>query len=163
MNKAQRNRYWGVLWPDACQVQKWHPKDEDRRRDVTFAATGQESTSKLSEDQITLLFNKLKWLADPHNFEKAYADANPEIALEENKREKVIFRIQATAARKGFNEGWLVKASEHKCARHRVSCWRKLPMEELINFSKTVTSRKGEAAPVQDGCTGVVDPDDIVF
>jgi predicted outer membrane protein len=130
---------------------------------VTFAATGQESTSKLTNDQITRLFNKLKWLADPGNFEKAYADANPEIALEENKRQRAIFRIQKTAEKKGFNETWLETAVEHKCAKHRVSCWRKLPLAELINFSKTVESRKGRAAPVQDGCTGVVDPDDIVF
>lgn len=141
MNAKQRSTYFGRLWPDACQAQKWNVKDEERRKDVTFAATGEESTSKLSEEQITLLFNKLKWLADPTNFDKAYKDANPEIALKDHKREQVIWRILDTATKKHFNEAWLEVAAAHKCAKHRCKSWRELPMGELVNFSKTVCSR----------------------
>jgi|GEM_PF-2185120 len=163
MNASQRSTYFGRLWPEACAAQKWNPRDEERRRDVTFAATGKESTSKLTEDQITLLFNKLKWLADPNNFEKAYADANPEIALAENKRGQVIHRIEKTATAKSLNSIYLDKAAEHKCRVHHVRTWRDLPIQELINFSKTISARKGSKTPVQGSCTGVVADDDIVF
>lgn len=159
MNANQRSTYFGRLWPEACQVQKWNPKNEERRRDVTFAATGQESTSKLTEDQITLLFNKLKWLADPNNFEKAYADANPELALKEHKRNQVIWRIEKAAKERDFNETWLEAAAEHKCAKHKCRGWRNLPIRELVNFSRTVSGRKAEKTPAQEGCTGVVGTD----
>ncbi len=163
MNASQRSTYFGRLWPEACAAQKWNPKDEERRRDVTHAATGKESTSKLTEAQITLLFNKLKWLADPNNFEKALADANPTQALEEHKREQIIWRIEHTAAKKGFNEAWLAKASAGKCTRHNVKSWRQLPTVELVKFSMTVDSRAPNKTPVQEPCTGVVAEDDIVF
>jgi hypothetical protein len=163
MTTSQRSTYFGRLWPDACHAQKWHPKNEERRRDVTFAATGQESASKLTQDQVTLLFNKLKWLADPNNFEKAYADANPDLALKNHKRKQVTWRIEQAAEKRGLNEAWLEAAAEHKCAKHKARGWRNLPIRELVNFSRTVSSRRPQAAPVQDACTRTVDPDDIVF
>lgn len=163
MTTSQRRTYFARLWPDACQAQGWNPKDEERRRDVTHAATGQESTSKLTQKQITLLFNKLAWLADPNNFEKAFADANPEIALADHQRTQVIWRIEKTAGEKGFNSVYLDKAAEHKCRVHNARSWSELPIEELINFSKTISARQGNKKPVQGACTGAAAEDNLPF
>lgn len=156
MTPSQRSTYFGTLWPAACKAQGWNPKDEERRRDVTHAATGKESTSKLTQEQITLLFNKLKWLADPTNFDLAMADANPELALAANKRNNVIWRIEQAAAGQSLNETYLAKVAENKCTAHHVKSWRELPLQELVNFSRTIAARAGrkkQAAPVQTGCT----------
>lgn len=163
MTASQRRTYFATLWPAACQAQGWNAKDEERRRDITFSATGKESTSKLTQEQITLLFNKLKWLADPTNFDLAMADANPELALADHQRTQVIWRIEKTAADKGFNSVYLDKAAEHKCRVHNARSWRELPIQELINFSKTMASRQGSKKPVQKACTGAVDADNIPF
>lgn len=147
MNQRQRSTYFGTLWPAACQAQGWSIKDEHRRKCVTVGATGEESTSDLNEDQITLLFNKLKFLADPKNFDKALADADPAAALEENKRKQLIWRIEKAAAKvPGDAERWLAEMGAGKCAAHNVREWRKLPTPELLRFSFTVAARTTEMA-----------------
>lgn len=169
MTSTQRSHYFGRLWPDACKVQGWNSKDEQQRQRVTFAATGEESTGALDQDQITLLFNKLKWLGDPNNFDKALADADPEAALEESRRARVIWRIEKAAAKvPGDAEKWLAETGAGKCAAHGVLEWRKLPTPELLRFAFTVSkrttdearARRGKkaaksdaAAPVQEDCT----------
>jgi hypothetical protein len=158
MTASQRSTYFGTLWPAACASQKWNPKDDERRKDVTFSATSKESTSKLTQDEITRLFNKLKWLADPTNFDLALADADPEAALQANKRKQVIFRITEAAKEKRFDEAYLIKAAEHKCRAHNVTTWRELPIGEIIKFSMTICKRQAHAAPVQSACTGADDP-----
>jgi hypothetical protein len=172
MNASQRKTYFGNLWPAACKAQGWLVKDEDRRREVTNQATGKDSTSKLTEAQITLLFNKLKQLANPADFDLAYADANPEIALEEHKRGQIIWRIENSTAKAGLTEAWLEDISARKCATHAVKHWRQLPTVELVKLSMTVESRTSDevkdrrakkqqprAAAVQDTCTdGIVMP-----
>jgi hypothetical protein len=152
MTPSQRRHYHSRLWPDACKAQGWDKKDEEKRREVTEAATGKASSSALNQGQITLLFNKLKWLADPVNFDRAFADANPDLALEEDKRSRIIWRIEHTAAKKGFNEAWLHSISEHKCTHHNVKVWRQLPTTELLKLSMTVDARKKHAEPRQDEC-----------
>lgn len=147
MTPRQRSMYFGELWPAACKVQGWSVKDEHRRKCVTFGATAEESTSALDQDQITLLFNKLKALADPQNFDKALADADPAAALEENKRKQLIWRIEKAAANvPGDVESWLAELATGKCAKHNVREWRKLPTPELLRFSFTVESRTTELA-----------------
>lgn len=146
MNARQRSTYFGTLWPAACAAQGWNPKDEDRRRDVTMEATGKDSTSRLTEAQITLLFNHLKQLANPEDFDLAYLTANPEIALEEHKRGQVIWRIEHTTAQAGLKEEWLVQISAAKCAANGVKQWRQLPTVELVKLSMTVESRTDEAS-----------------
>lgn len=146
MNAKQRSTYFGSLWPAACEAQGWDPKDEDRRRDVTMEATGRDSTSRLTEAQITLLFNHLKQLANPQDFDLAYLTANPEIALEEHKRGQVIWRIEHTAAAAGLKEEWLTEISAAKCAANGVKQWRQLPTVELVKLSMTVESRTSDEA-----------------
>jgi len=158
MSPSQRSTYFATLWPAACKAQGWNPKDAERRRDVTHAATGKASTSGLTEDQITLLFIKLKWLADPTNFDLAMADADPQAALKANKRVQVIYRIEQAARAGGFNEEYLIKAAEHKCAAHRVKAWRELPIKELVNFSRTIHARKRQPAPALQPPAGEPDP-----
>lgn len=144
MNGKQRSHYFGKLWPAACDAQGWNPKDEDRRRDVTMEATGKDSTSRLTEAQVTLLFNHLKQLANPADFDLAYLTANPEIALEEHKRGQIIWRIENTTAQAGLTEAWLVEISAPKCEAHEVKHWRQLPTVELLKLSMTVESRTSE-------------------
>ena len=133
MTPRQRSTYFGTLWPAVCKAQGWNIKDENRRKCVTYGATGEESTSDLDQDQITLLFNKLKHLADPQNFDKALADSDPAAALAEYQRPNLIWRIIRSAAKiPGQPEAWLSKL----CAdRHGHSDWRKLPMADLLRFS----------------------------
>lgn len=155
MNAEQRALYFGKLWPEACATQGWKKSDEGQRRRVIFAATGETSSSSLDDDQVTLLFIKLRWLADPANFDKALADSDPAAALAENKRKKIIWRIEHTAAQKGFNEAWLVTASAGKCARHGAKEWRHLPTVELVKFSMTVEKRQpGTKEPAPDEGAG---------
>lgn len=165
MTPIQRRHYHARLWPAACATQGWKKKDDNRRKEVTLEATGHSSTSGLNQGQITLLFNKLKWLADPANFDTAYADANPDIALEEDKRARIIWRIEQTAAKAGLTEPWLVEISAAKCAVHNVRQWRQLPAVDLLKMSMTVESRTTDVAktrrqkktpaaqPLQDDCT----------
>ena len=146
MTPHQRSHYFGKLWPAACEAQGWNPKDEDRRRDVTMEATGKDSTSRLTEAQITLLFNHLKQLANPQDFDLAYLSANPEIALEEHKRGQIIWRIEHTTADAGLKEEWLTEISAAKCAANGVKQWRQLPTVELVKLSMTVESRTSDEA-----------------
>jgi len=144
MNGKQRSHYFGKLWPAACDAQGWNPKDEDRRRDVTMEATGKDSTSRLTEAQVTLLFNHLKQLANPADFDLAYLTANPEIALEEHKRGQIIWRIENETAKAGLKEEWLEEISAPKCAENGVKQWRQLTTVELLKLSMTVESRTSE-------------------
>jgi len=147
MNSEQRALYFGKLWPEACAVQGWKKSDEGQRKRIVFAATGETSSSALDEDQITLLFIKLRWLADPANFDKALADSDPAAALAENKRKNIIWRIEKAAARiPGDAEADLAKMAAGKCAAHGVSEWRKLPTPELLRFSFTVSARTTDEA-----------------
>lgn len=144
MNPYQRNLYFGKLWPQACKAQGWKRSDERRRKLVTFAATGEESSSGLDQDQITLLFKKLKALADPQDFDKALADSDPAAAIAENKRQNLIWRIVKAAAQiPGDPEAWLaVLASE----RFGGSDWRKLGHADLLRFSMQAAKRTTEGA-----------------
>lgn len=144
MNSEQRSLYFGKLWPEACAVQGWKKNDEGQRKRIIFAATGETSSSALDEDQITLLFIKLKWLADPQNFDKSLADSDPAKALAENKRQNIIWRIEKAAAKVPGNPvKWLAEIASD---RHGTSDWKKLPTPELLRFSFTVSGKTtGEA------------------
>lgn len=63
MTTAQRARYFSILWPAACRAQGWPVKDEAKRRECTFTATEQDSTTGLSQHEITALFAYLGHLA----------------------------------------------------------------------------------------------------
>jgi hypothetical protein len=175
MTPPQRSRYFGTLWPAACKAQGWDKKDETKRQEVTHEATGSASTSSLTQGQLTLLFNRLKWLADPSNFDKAYADANPDIVLEEDKRARIIWRIEQTTAKAGLKDEWLTQTAAAKCEVNQVKAWRHLPTMELLKLSMTVESRTTELAkarrlkkntpaqPVQDSCIDDAEGIDMPF
>lgn len=141
MTSRQRSTYFGTLWPAACAAQNWNLRDHQRRRDVTFSATGKESTGDLNQSEITLLFNKLRWLADPSNFDKALADSDPASALDENSRKQVVWRIREKAQKAGLSEGWIQETSCAKCAAHNVQEWTQLSCSDLVKLSMTVASR----------------------
>lgn len=165
MTRKQQIHYRATLWPAACQAQGWDPKDDEKRREIIQEATGQDSTSKLNNKQVDALFRKLKWLADPANFDLAYADANPDIADEQKDLERIIWRIMDSAEKGGFSEAYLAECAAYKVHHHRVTHWRDLPRDELINFSKTITARarSAPARQVQSGCTHGADPDKMPF
>ena len=149
MTKAQRSRYWGTLWPAACEVHGWSTKNELQRRKVTLEATGQASTSGLSESQITALFNALEWLADPANLDKAMPVANPEIGEENHRRRQLVWRINKSAARAGLRAEWIQETAQGKCHAHRVGQWQELPLPELLKLSFTVESRTSDPAQIR--------------
>jgi hypothetical protein len=175
MTPFQRRHYHARLWPAACVAQGWDKKDENKRREVTQEATGSASTSSLNQGQLTLLFNRLKWLAEPANFDAAYADANPEIVLEEDKRARIIWRIEQTTAKAGLKDEWLTQIAAAKCEANVVKSWRQLPTMELLKLSMTVESRTTEMAkarrlkntppekPVQETCTDDAEGIDMPF
>lgn len=146
MTPSQRAHFFGRLWPAACASQGWDAKDTHQRKRVVFDATGEESMSNLDQDQITLLFNKVKWLAAPHDFAAALTDSDHQSALEESSRRQIIWRIQREAAKAGLNEAWIIKAAEGKCRAYNSLEWKLLPMTELLKFSMTVESRTSEIA-----------------
>jgi len=67
MNKFQRRTYFTALWPRACKAQGWKVNDNDVRREVTLYATGKESTTALTQADVTALFCYLKHKGNPHD------------------------------------------------------------------------------------------------
>ncbi len=165
MTRAQQVHYRKRLWPAACAAQGWDVKDEDRRRDVTRETTGQDSTSGLTNKQVDRLFRRLEWLANPGDFDAAYADANPELAGEEAERARITWRIRHTAERAGLTDAYLDQVAQHKCRRHHCQTWQQLPTPELLNLSRTIASRaKGRSAgAVQETCNTPADGIDMPF
>lgn len=156
MTRLQQIHYRTRLWPAACKAQKWDVKDDDKRCDLTLRITGQDTTVGLSNKQVDRLFRELKWLADPMNFDKAKAAANPELADEQDDLERILWRINDTAQKAGFDAEYIATVAEYKCKAHGVRYWQALPRDELVNLSKTITSRaksKRSAPPVQEPCT----------
>lgn len=139
MTRLQQIHYRAKLWPDACKAQNWDVKDNAKRREITLETTGQDTTTGLKNKQVDRLFRHLKWLANPTDFDAAYAEANPEIADEEADRNRLITRITETAEKAGFQEAYIVATSQYKIRVHGVKEWRHLPNIELLNLSKTIT------------------------
>lgn len=142
MTDKQRKLYRATLWPKVCEVQGWKVTDELRRRAVLVEATGQDSSSGLTQRQITSLFDRLKWLADPFNLEAAMPVANEDLAADKHERAQLVWRIRDRSAKKGYNEAYLIRASENKCRAHKAKTWLDLPIAELLKFSMTVETWK---------------------
>jgi hypothetical protein len=144
MTPKQRSLYFGTLWPAACEVQGWDPKDNERRQAVTLESTGKASAGSLNESLISALFDHLKWLADPYSLEAALPAACPEISEENHRRRQLVWKIIHRAATAGLGEEWLKQISHAKCREHGVSKWGELPLTELLKLSFTVASRTTE-------------------
>src|SRR5882672_394487 len=77
MTDEQRNRYFGLYWPAACQAKGWRVKDDIRRRHTTAECMREirapilESITELDQDQVTALFTYLDFLAHPASLEKS--------------------------------------------------------------------------------------------
>ena len=78
MTPGERNEYFGRLWPAACEVCDWNPKDDGQRRAVTLecmrlvrgpAVTA--SSPAFGPDEVTALFVYLRHLGDPSSFDKS--------------------------------------------------------------------------------------------
>lgn len=82
MTKSQRAAYFRDLWPAAARRQGWNVRDDCKRHEITLLATGSESTTTLTQHQITALFLYLRFLADPDDAalarEWAICRENPE-------------------------------------------------------------------------------------
>lgn len=174
MTPKQRSLYFGSLWPKACEVQGWNPKDEARRQAVTLEATGKPSASKLDQSMISALFDHLKWLADPYSLEAALPAANPEIGAENHHRRQLVWRINKAVAQAGLTAEWLKKTSLAKCREHGVGVWGELPLPELLKLSFTVEARtteetkgrrhrKRSARVVQSECSEPADLPELPF
>lgn len=77
MNDFQRNRYFGLYWPDACAAKGWRVKDEVRRRHTTGECMSlvrgpqTESITEMGDDEVTALFTYLDFLAHPGDLIRA--------------------------------------------------------------------------------------------
>jgi hypothetical protein len=137
MNKAQRATYFGRLWPAACEAQGWNPKDEERRRDVTFGVTGQESTSSLGEDQVTALFDELRWLADPFNLDAALPASDARVSRDNNRRRQLVWSIEQLK----LTEAYVDSLAAPFTQQHRCQHWDELPLDVLTKFRMTCRAR----------------------
>jgi hypothetical protein len=175
MTPKQRALYFGTLWPKACAVQGWNPKDDARRQAVTLEATGKTSAGSLNQSLLSALFDHLKWLADPYSLEAALPVANPEIGEENNRRRQLVWRINSEAAKAGLGAEWLKQTSLAKCREHGVGVWGELPLPELLKLSFTIAARTTSATkdrrrlrtaaarPVQHDCSQPADLPELPF
>jgi hypothetical protein len=154
MTPKQRSLYFGTLWPKACAVQGWNPKDDARRQAVTLEATGKTSAGSLNQSLLSALFDHLKWLADPYSLEAALPAANPEIGEENHRRRQLVWRITQTAAKAGLGATWLKQASAAKCREHGVGVWGELPLPELLKFSFSIATATKEEAKARRASRG---------
>lgn len=141
MNVGQR-RYYFALWKSACAENDWAENDQAKRREVLMEAVGKPSTSDLTPSEVTAVLDHLKWLADRYDLQRAMGVANGEVAAEQTRRAQLIWRITKVAAAAGFNEAYVAKMAEGKCAAHRVRTWQELPLIELLKLSFTLEKRK---------------------
>jgi hypothetical protein len=137
MTTLQRRHYFTQLWPRACEVQGWNPRDESRRHEITSIVTGKISTSGLNQLEITRLFNYLKLLASPLSVDHAIPVANPDVEEEEHERRRLLFAIRQF----GVNEFYIQKCAEHKCRARGIRQWIELPVPELEKLKWTIKAR----------------------
>ncbi|MBI5768722.1 MAG: hypothetical protein HZA93_13070 [Verrucomicrobia bacterium] len=78
MTPGERNEYFGRLWPAACAVCDWNPKDDAQRRAVTIECMrlvrgpmATASSAAFGPDEVTALFTYLRHLADPASLDKS--------------------------------------------------------------------------------------------
>lgn len=137
MNKAQRVRYHADLWPAACKTQRWNPRDKDLRQSITYQVTGKLSSEDLDEDEITMLFDELRHLADPVDFDQAMLAANPELSRQANRRRQLVWTIEQLK----LSEAYVDALAADYCRHHRVDHWDQLPLDVLAKFRMTCRAR----------------------
>ena len=160
MNKAQRCLYLLDLWPAACHAQGWDPKDERMRRDVTLTITGERSSSRLSEPEITRLFDYLKHAADPLDLDKAIPAVNPDVAEEADRCRQLRYVIEqelmpaqeelprspalprGRPARPAFADAYVQQCAIGWCRAAKVEHWYQLPSTLLTNLRNTLVQRR---------------------
>lgn len=160
MNPAQCRLYHTRLWPAACRAQGWDPKDADRRRAVTLEITGQGSTTALDQDSISRLFEGLRHLAAPDDYEAAVPAANPEWAAEQDRRRRLLWVIDhellpardylapcrefrdVRAARPAFADAYVQRCAAGLVKRAVVAHWRDLPAAGLGKLLYTLNQRR---------------------
>jgi hypothetical protein len=154
MTKPQRDLFFGRLWPKACRVQAWTGElnCEVKRREVVLKATtewhdevpkspvGTDRMSECNQDQLTAVFNYVKWLADPANLGKARTVANPVQAKIDNDCRQVIFCINQL----GFTTAYIQRIAAWDCREAQVADWTGLPKESLQRVLIHLTTRRNQ-------------------
>ncbi len=110
MTEKQRRYFFRALWPECCAVKGWQGTDAERHA-VTLEATtelalavpgGPKPTGSMSactQDQLTAVFNLVKWYADPDNLDKARPVANPAEAKAQDECKRLVWKIREAANR----------------------------------------------------------------
>ena len=78
MSPAARRVYFTTLWPAACEVCDWNPRDEAQRRAVVLDCMARvrgpavtTSDPAFGPDEVTALFTYLAHLGDPASLDKS--------------------------------------------------------------------------------------------
>jgi hypothetical protein len=136
MTKEQHHLYREVLWPAAMRAQGWDrlsASEQDRlRRALTLEATGMKTDSCANVDHLdgfTALKKLLLHYAGPLDLKAARAVANPEETQLNDKRGRLIFKINSL----GFHRNYVQAIAKWKCRQFQVSRWEDLPLQQ-INF-----------------------------
>ncbi len=137
MTAKQRAHYFRDLWPAACTRQGWDVKNDAMRRDVTLEATGKEATGKLTQLEISKLFDFLKLLADPDNLSRAIPVANPEAAEVADRRRQLNHVIAGLA----FADSYISRCATGLMRTENVTVWHDLSVASLEKLRYTVTTR----------------------
>lgn len=143
MTKDQLS-YYRSLWAAACHAQGWDADDAVFRRQVRIEIVGQESTRTLTEEQITHLYNHLRFLARPDDLGAAMTDAGPTAAATQNRHRQHLHVIHGL----GFADAYILRVAAGAMRRERVRTWPELSLGALnkLRWTLTTRARKRDAA-----------------
>jgi len=161
MTPKQRSYFFADLWPKACRVQGWTGKvdQEVKRRAVVYAATSKlraevkgmkpatERMSECDQDQLTAVFNAVKLLIKPLDLKAARRVENPAEVVTQDKRERLIFKIQEGMKRGDYNYAYVQKIADWNLRKDQVADWMSLSEEELKTVLIHLNNRANEKDP----------------
>ncbi|MBN2069130.1 MAG: hypothetical protein JW739_05785 [Opitutales bacterium] len=145
MNKAQRSKYFKQLWPNACRVQQWDPKDTTKRHLITrqcmllCGGPDTDSITKIGQAEISALFTYLNWLASPQNLR---LQAAWESCMEDYRTRNVTAQGNYWRRRAGYAKAGKIERDRFSAAPYSgPSGESELTPEEAENYLLTMRSR----------------------
>jgi hypothetical protein len=139
MTPKQDKGYWR-RWAAVLRAHpqlKALPKDQldEERHGITLDATkGRTSSHKDVHDnrEVTALFRRLEFKAQPNDLTTAMPVANPEEEAEADAQRRAVFAL----SNKGLTLDEIARIAAPLCRRHRVGSWQRLPSGVLIEMMR---------------------------
>lgn len=144
MSGAQQATYRTKLWPAAAAALGCAPGDDERRRAVLKQLTGKESTTELSNLQVTVLFRGLEAIArggEDVSANLALVQAEEEAA---NKEAGQRADVRGLILNEGFTDAYIASVAAQHLRREGASEWRKLSTPALWKTLYTLRARRRE-------------------